>query len=101
MNAPTARTKKKIAAEPYRKPSSDAPTNPWLFSTPYSPFGGAFQSCLNRNVNDVSAHGIPRSDTVAPGAASVSEGDWPLSAGESALTLGAVAAGAEHDGSSE
>ena len=34
MNAPTARTKKKIAAEPYRKPSSHGPTNPLPLSTP-------------------------------------------------------------------
>jgi hypothetical protein len=34
MNAPTARTKKKIAADPKRNPSSHGPTNPSALSTP-------------------------------------------------------------------
>ena len=34
MNAPTARTNRKIIAEPYRKPDSSALTNPRSFSTP-------------------------------------------------------------------
>ena len=34
MNAPTARTKKKIAADPYRRPDSHGPTKPLPASTP-------------------------------------------------------------------
>jgi len=34
MKAPTASTNRKIAADPYRIPSSHGPTNPLLFSTP-------------------------------------------------------------------
>ena len=34
MNAPTARTNRKIGAEPYRNPASFGPTCPWSLSTP-------------------------------------------------------------------
>jgi hypothetical protein len=54
---------------------------------------------LNRNVNDVSVHGMPASDTVAPGAAAASAGACPLSVGDSTSSAGAVAAGAEQSGS--
>src|SRR4051812_50019424 len=66
MNSPTARTKKKIAAEPYSKPDSHGPTNPFDASTPYSPFGGAFQSVLKRYANDL-AKQVPAGAGVAPG----------------------------------
>src|ERR1700760_237886 len=98
MNAPTASTKKKMAADPYRNPSSHGPTNPWLLSTPYNPFGGESHSCLNRNTNDVSTHGKPASPTVVPGAYWASAGACPLSVGEDVSSDGAVATGSEHDG---
>jgi hypothetical protein len=34
MKAPTARTNRKIGADPYRNPASSGPTRPLSFSTP-------------------------------------------------------------------
>src|SRR4051812_753543 len=99
MKAPTARTKKKIAAEPYSRPDCHGPTNPFEASTPYSPFGGAFQSVLKRYVNDVSTQLAPGTG-VAPGADTASAGATPDSPGDSTMSASPPASTAEHEGSS-